>query len=126
MSSIVLEFPAAVAADVAPRPVVREAARGQVRLTRRGRVVLVVVALLMALGVGVLLGGVSEATGEMGQDVPTKVVVVAEGDTLWGIAAEVADDGEVREAMREIQRLNALDTKVVQLGQKLRVPLAGK
>lgn len=131
MSSIVIEFPAAAverrAADAgeAARPA---AARptGQVRLTRRGRAVVLSAALLAALLMGVLLGGGSMATGEAGSDVPTEIVVVNEGDTLWGLASAVAEDGDVRSAMREIQRLNALDSKVLQLGQKVRVPLAGK
>lgn len=95
-----------------------------VRLTPRGRVVLVGLALALALLAGVMFGGGSVATGEAGTDVPTRVLVVAEGDTLWGLAADVADDGEVREVMREIRRLNALDSSLLQLGQKLRVPLA--
>lgn len=135
MSSIVIEFPAnavarrAADAGEAARPATaRPTARpaGQVRLTRRGRAVVLGAALLAALLMGVLLGGGSMATGEAGSDIPTEIVVVNEGDTLWGLASAVADDGDVRAAMREIQRLNALDSKVLQLGQKVRVPLAGK
>ena len=102
----------------------RTSSREGVRLTPRGRVVLVGLALALALLAGVMFGGGSVATGEAGTDVPTRVLVVAEGDTLWGLAADVADDGEVREVMREIRRLNALDSSLLQLGQKLRVPLA--
>ena len=102
----------------------RSSGRGEVRLTRRGRVVLLGFALAVALLAGVVFGGGSVATGEAGADVPTRVVMVSEGDTLWGLAASVADDGEVREVMREIRRLNALDSSVLQLGQRLRIPLA--
>lgn len=140
MSSVVIEFPGvplaasrgagaegAVSADAAAA--IRQPARpssnaSSVRLTRRGRVVVVVAGLVLAFGAGVLLGGVSVAADEGGVDVASRVVVVNEGDTLWGIAAQIADDGEVREVMREIERMNALDSSVVQLGQKLRVPLA--
>ena len=45
------------------------------------------------------------------------------GDTLWGIAGELAADGEVRAMVERIERLNALDTALVQSGQRLRVPL---
>ena len=47
----------------------------------------------------------------------------APGDTLWGIAGELAADGEVRTMVERIERLNALDTALVQSGQRLRVPL---
>jgi LysM repeat protein len=98
--------------------------QGQVRLTRRGRVVVFVAALFLVLLAGVLLGGMSVATDEAGTPAPTEIVVVDEGDTLWGIAAAIADDGDVRSVMSEIETLNALDSSVVSLGQKLRVPVA--
>lgn len=100
------------------------APRGQVRLTRRGRVVVVLAALLLALVVGVALGGVSSASEEAGAQQATEVVVVNEGDTLWAIAAEVADEGEVREMVSEIRELNNLDSSVVNLGQEIHVPVA--
>ena len=122
MSTIVInhDAPGLAAGRAARRP----SGQGEVRLTRRGRVVLLGLALAVALLAGVVFGGGSAATGEAGAEVPTRVIVVSEGDTLWGLAASVADEGEVREAMREIRRLNALDTSVLQLGQRLRVPLA--
>lgn len=105
----------------------RPAARTQqsgVRLTRRGRVVVFVAALLFVLVAGFFLGGGSVATQEAGTPAPTEIVMVEEGDTLWGIAAGIAEDGDVRSVMGEIERLNALDSSMVTLGQKLRVPLA--
>ncbi|WP_170970193.1 LysM peptidoglycan-binding domain-containing protein [Nocardioides jishulii] len=98
---------------------------GQVRLTRRGRVVVVLAALVLALVVGIALSGVSSASEEAGAARATEVVVVNEGDTLWGIAAEVAEDGEVRSMITEIRELNDLDSSVVTLGQKIHVPVAG-
>ncbi|WP_204163938.1 LysM peptidoglycan-binding domain-containing protein [Nocardioides solisilvae] len=113
--------------ELRPAPARREvtgAPRGSVRLTRRGRVVVLAVALLFVLVAGIFLGGGSFATQESGTPAPTEIVMVQEGDTLWGIAAAIAEDGDVRAVMSEIERLNALDSSVVELGQKLRVPLA--
>lgn len=110
-----------------PTPVRRPAGRSQqsgVRLTRRGRVVVLVAALLLVMVAGIFLGGGSVATQEAGTPAPTEIVMVEEGDTLWGIAAGIAEDGDVRSVMSEIERLNALDSSMVTLGQKLRVPLA--
>ena len=96
-----------------------------VRLTRRGRVVVFLAGLFLVLVAGVVFGAVSTATDEQGVAPVTEIVMVDEGDTLWGIAAGIADDGDVRAVMSEIERLNALDSSVVMLGQKLRVPVAG-
>ena len=50
------------------------------------------------------------------------VVMVGTGDTLWDIAADHADDGDVLEMMEHIKDLNDLDGGSLQAGQKLRVP----
>lgn len=98
---------------------------GQVRLTRRGRLVVLVTVLLVAFAVSIALGAGSMATEEAGQRPPTDVVVINEGDTLWDIAAAVAEDGQVRSMVHEIRELNNLDSSVVSLGQRIHVPVAG-
>jgi len=96
----------------------------QVRLTRRGRLV-VLAALLGAVFVALtMLGGHSAATGEAGTPAETRTVVVGEGDTLWGIASEVAEPGEVREMIHHIQELNALPSASLMRGQELAVPVS--
>ena len=93
------------------------------RLTRRGRLVLTLVFLLVALTVLTVFGARSAATGEAGTPVPTRTVLVAEGDTLWGIAAEVAEPGQVREMVHQIEELNALSGPELLVGQRVAVPL---
>jgi len=93
-----------------------------VRLTRRGRLVVFLLALGVALVAALLLSGRSTATSETGRNVPTEKVTVEPGQTLWGIAAEVADDGDVRAMVDEIEQLNALDDPMVYAGQVLFVP----
>jgi len=93
------------------------------RLTRRGRVVVVVAALLVAFAIGVFVTAAgSVATQRPGTAEPTKIVQVGSGDTLWDIASPLADDGDVRAAMEEIKQLNALDSADLQVGQRLVVP----
>ena len=94
-----------------------------VRLTRRGRFVVLVLALLAVLAVGVFLASGAVGTGEAGTPEPTRVVLVGAGDTLWDIAADLADDGDVRAMVDRIQELNALDSGMVNAGQKLVVPV---
>ena len=93
------------------------------RLTRRGRLVVFALALLVVLGLGLMLAAGSVATEEPGTPEPTRVVMVGTGDTLWDIAADLADDGDVRAMVDQIERLNALDSGMVVAGQRLRVPL---
>ncbi len=95
-----------------------------VRLTRRGRFVVFLAALALLLFAALFLGSVAVGSETSGQPEPTEIVMVGTGDTLWGIAAEINDDGDVRSTMGEIERLNALDSAEVFAGQKLRVPVS--
>ena len=94
-----------------------------VRLTRRGRLTLLLLFVAAAFLTLSVLAGQSAATGEAGVPVETRTVVVGEGDTLWGIASEVAGPGEVREMIHHIQKLNALPSAGLQRGQELAVPV---
>lgn len=105
------------------RPTYQPARRGStLRLTRRGRVVVLLAALLVAFAVAVLAAGSVVATGEAGQPEPVKVITVGAGDTLWGIASDLADDGDVRAMMQRIESLNAMDGGTLAAGQRLVVP----
>ena len=101
----------------------RPVARGQVRLTRRGRLVVFLVALTAALVAGVVLGAGSVATQERGTSAPTTIVRVAPGETLWDIASRITPSGDdVRDTMYDIKRLNALASSALDAGQRIRVP----
>ena len=97
--------------------------RSTVRLTRRGRVVVVLFALVAVIAVGIMVAAGSVATGQGGTPEPTAVVQVGPGDTLWGIASETAEPGHVREMVHQIQELNALSGAGLQVGQEIAVPL---
>lgn len=92
---------------------------GQVRLTRRGRlvVVLVVMALLV---VGFSLGQVGQAAGPADRPAPT--VTVATGESLWQLAARVAPHADPRLVVAEIVRLNHLRGAQVYPGEQLVLP----
>src|SRR6476619_7355414 len=67
-----------------------------VRLTRRGQFVAVRRLRGLLLAVLTVSGSPSAATGEAGAPVATLTVEVGVVDTLWGIASEVAEPGQVR------------------------------
>lgn len=98
------------------------AARRAVRITRRGRVVLVLAFVGMALALMTAFGGWATATLSGGTPEPVRVIEVAPGDTLYGIAAELAQPGEIRSMVHRIQELNSLPGAQISEGQKLAVP----
>ena len=103
------------------KPVARP--RSSVRLTRRGRAVVVLLALMAVLAVGIFVASGSVATDDAGTPEPTTVVQVEPGDTLWGIASAAANDGDVASMMDRIEKLNALDHSSLMSGQRLLVPI---
>ena len=92
------------------------------RLTRRGRLVVTLVLTMLVLGAFLLAGGSSVATREAGDPQPTRTVEVQSGQTLWAIASEIAEPGEVREMVYDIQRLNSLPAAALTEGQWLAAP----
>ena len=93
-----------------------------VRLTRRGRVVVVLAFLGLALALMVPMSGWATATLTGGSPEPVRVVVVQPGDTLYGIAGDLAKPGQIREMVHRIQELNSLPGGQITEGQKLAVP----
>lgn len=94
---------------------------GELRLTRRGRWVLAALASVVAIGTGIV-GGQAVAAGPA-QALEVVSYTVQPGDTLWQIAAGVADPGEdVRDVIVELQDLNALPRAELTAGQHLVLP----
>jgi len=98
--------------------------RSTVRLTQRGRVVFLLAFLAVALIVSMSLGGWATASREGGTPPPVRVVEVQPGDTLYGIAGDLAKPGHIREMVHQIQELNALSGGGLQVGQKLALPVS--
>jgi hypothetical protein len=91
-----------------------------VRLTRRGRLVVVLV-LLVTLVIGFSIGVSSQAAGpSRPHHVPT--VTVQPGETLWQVAVRVAPDADPRLVVDQLQRINHLSSATVLAGQQLVVP----
>ena len=94
------------------------------RLTRRGRLVVFVAALLVTLS-AMLLAVVPSviATVTAGDPVPVSEVTVQPGDTLWDIASTANPGGNVGTTADDISQLNALTDGQLRVGQKLAVPV---
>jgi hypothetical protein len=99
-----------------PRPT-----RARLRLTRRGRLVLVLLAVTVAL-LAVRVGGA--VAGAPGEPVEVRVHVVTAGETLWGHAQRLAGPGEdVRDVVARIVELNGLSSSGLAAGQRLLLPV---
>lgn len=102
------------------RPV--RVAAGPVRLTRRGRLVVVALLLGLALGLLVVATAPATATSDRGGSAVAERVTVRPGETLWAIAERVRPDDDPRATIERIRDMNALDSGVAQAGQVLLVP----
>jgi hypothetical protein len=123
MSTLTIVPTAVPARDVRTARPTRPAPTGELRLTRRGRLVVFLGALAVVLLLGVLWGAGSVATERPGTPEPTRVVLVAPGDTLYDIAAAVTVDGDVNAMVERIQRLNRMESGMLVAGQEIRVPV---
>lgn len=96
-----------------------------VRLTRRGRLVLV--GLLAAVLVALTVGWGAARAGVAATDTPQRsvTVIVARGDTLWSIADDVDPGADRRQVIDRIIRANHLDGARIEPGQRLVVPTPG-
>lgn len=100
----------------------------RLRITARGRRVvafLVALPLAIALGVAIVGGGSALASGEAGAPTGSFAeVTVMSGDTLWSIAEDLAPAADPRDVVAEITRLNALSGGNVTAGQRIAIPAA--
>ena len=94
---------------------------GGLSLTRRGRAVVVALAVLLTAAFG-LLGTNAVANGP-GQPVEVRVHTVGPGETLWEYASALASAGEdVRDVVAYLRELNELRSAELQVGQIVLLP----
>jgi len=99
--------------------------RGPLRLTRRGRLVVVLGMLALLMVAGFTLGRASsQAAGPVAHR-PLPTVTVEPGETLWQIAARIDPSGDRRALVDQIEALNHLRSDQIVSGQQLRLPRRG-
>lgn len=104
----------------------RRAGAADLRLTGRGRrlLVAVVVALLVLVAFGAGRSTAASAAGAAAgaAGASASVVTVGPTDTLWQLAAAVAPGADRRAVVERIMAMNGLRSPVLVPGQRLRVP----
>lgn len=92
------------------------------RLTRRGRLVAVLVCVVVVLA---LSAAGSHVTSDAASSPPSQVhetMIVQPGQTLWTIAQELGIKRDVRKVIHDIEELNGLPSARIRAGQRLIVP----
>ncbi|WP_125775274.1 LysM peptidoglycan-binding domain-containing protein [Antribacter gilvus] len=114
--------PAAAPPAPAPQGLAARLGLDGLRLTRRGRAVLVVlVALVLAPAA---TWGATAVASSSGPGVEVRVHVVQPGESLWDFATPLTAPGEdVRSAVARIKDLNDLDDATLRVGQVLLLPV---
>jgi LysM repeat protein len=93
-----------------------------IRLTRRGRLVLVVTVMTLLVLAGFTLGHGSSLAASRVPPATHHTVVVEPGETLWAVAVRIAPHVDPRLVVADIESLNHLNSAAVETGQQLRIP----
>ena len=95
-----------------------------IRLTRRGRRVIALLAIIPIALTFLLIGmrGAVATDGTVQSE--TQSVVVKLGQSLWDVAVAVSPNTDPRETIWVIQQLNSMKTSEVLAGQALIVPIS--
>lgn len=91
----------------------------QLRLTRRGRMVIFMVLVCSVALLMIMLSGLADA----GAPQQVHWIQVAPGQTLTDIAQTVGRQGDIRDTIVEIEQLNNMSGAALQAGQRLAVPV---
>ncbi|WP_309080171.1 LysM peptidoglycan-binding domain-containing protein [Zhihengliuella sp.] len=99
------------------------------RLTRRGRFVLIGLPLMLVAAGGLMLLGlwtspVSAAGSSDAAAIQYESVTALEGDTLWSLALEFVPEADPRIVVDEIVELNDLPGNTVHVGQEIYLPVS--
>jgi LysM repeat protein len=98
------------------------------RLTRRGKIVLIGIPLMLVAALLLSLAGFLTAPAKAADTAadlaltPTVSVTVQSGESLWAIAGTVAPERDTRDVVADIVQLNNLSSGAVVPGQQLFVP----
>jgi len=125
--SAVAEFaPTAVSArshvNAVPAPAAPAAAQPRLRITRRGRAVLMTLIALPIVAAAMMfaLNGGGAIAGN-GPSVPLEHVTIEPGQTLWGLAEEYAPNTDPRDFVADVVSLNSI-TDVLEAGAVIDIP----
>ena len=95
---------------------------GAVRMTRRGRVLFLVL-LVGLLVTAFSLGRVGSQAATTARATPVlQQTTVHAGETLWAVARRIAPDNDPRDVVQQLRSINHLEHASLRIGQQLLLP----
>jgi hypothetical protein len=96
--------------------------RAHLRMTKRGRAVLLTLVatplVLVALAFGINAGGATATNSST----PLAKVTVVGGETLWGVAQQIAPHADPRDVIADLESVNRLSSANIYPGEQLLIP----
>ncbi len=92
------------------------------RMTARGRAVLLTLVAAPLVVAALALGLNAGAATGTSSSTPLKTVTIVGGETLWGLAEQIAPKADPRDVIANIMSVNQLATADIQPGEKLEIP----
>ncbi len=96
--------------------------RADGRLSQEGRLLRTLIGIVVLFS-ALVVGPRAFAAGDSA-DTGSRTYVVAEGETLWGIANEVAPDAATGQTVARIMSLNHFSSPTIHPGEQILVPVA--
>ena len=96
--------------------------RAHLRMTKRGRTVLLTLVaaplVAAALAFGINAGGATATSSST----PLAKITVVNGETLWGVAKQIAPNSDPRDVVSDLMSVNRLDSADIYPGEQLSIP----
>jgi hypothetical protein len=107
------------------KPASKLASKQALRLTRRGRLTLVLSVMTLLVFAGFSLGRGSSLAASRTRPPAQHSVVVEPGETLWSVATRIEPHADPRRVVADIEARNHLSSAAVEPGELLLVPASG-
>lgn len=80
--------------------------------------------LILVVGVSITKASIKKNIKEFKElnEKSYRVVVIEEGDTLWGIYHKYPVGNDLKKYIKEVEKINGIKGSVIQAGQKIIVP----
>ena len=103
-------------------PASAQSTHAHLRMTKRGRAVLLTLVaaplVAAALVFGINAGGATATSSST----PLAKITVVNGETLWGVAKQIAPNTDPRDVVSDLMSVNRLDSADIYPGEQLAIP----
>jgi LysM repeat protein len=94
----------------------------RLRMTARGRAVLLGIVSVPVVVAALLFGINAGAATGTSSSTPLATITVVGGETLWGVARQIAPTADPRDVIADLMSVNQLKSADIQPGERLAIP----